>query len=123
MSKVSMDDVNSLYQAIAGLPAISPVFDNLVWTEMAGGPYGGVYNSTEEIIENVFSKINADWEDFALAPQEFVITDETIIMIGNYTGKSRKTGKALNARAVHIFKKSGDKLLFEQCTDTALFRE
>ena len=90
---------------------------------MAGGPYGGVYDSAGEIIENIFAKIDVDWEDFKVVPQEFVITDETIAMIGNYTAKNRKTGKALNARVVHVFKKQGEKLLFEQFTDTALFLE
>ncbi|MDR1158206.1 MAG: hypothetical protein LBK75_07860 [Oscillospiraceae bacterium] len=117
-----MAEVTAVYDAVASLPEIGKAFDNLIWIEMAGGPYGGIYKSAQEIVENVFLPLNADWDHFQLAPQEFIETENTIIMLGNYKGINRKTGKELDARVAHVWKCDGEKLIFEQFTDTALFR-
>lgn len=122
-----IDKVTEIYGAIAGLPADNSCFHDpaldLTWVEMSGGPYGGVYAGFGEVLENVFSRIGADWDDFKFTPSAFHTLDSVVTVEGDYTGVNRNTGKAVSARVIHLWKQAGGKILFEQFTDTALFWE
>ena len=120
MDLITIEEVNSIYDAIGALPEKNAILDNLVWIEMKGGPYGGVYETWEEIVSNVFDKLGADWDEFKVVPGEFIQTKEAIAMVGNYTGISKKNKNALNARVIHLWRKKDGKYIFEQFADTAL---
>ena len=122
-----IEKVKEIYGAIAGLPADNAIFHdpalNLTWIEMLGGPYGGKYKGFSEVLENVFNRIAAEWDEFMFAPAAFHETGETVTVEGNYTGKNKNTGKTVAARVIHLWKRIDGKILFEQFTDTALFWE
>ena len=122
-----IDKVKEIYGAIAGLPGDNPCFHDpslgLTWIEMRGGPYGGVYNGFGQVLENVFGRIGAEWDDFNFAPSAFHDTGDTVAVEGEYTGKNKNTGKTVAARVIHLWKSVDGKILFEQFTDTALFWE
>ena len=118
-----LEKVNQIYAAVAELPKPSPVFEDLTWVEMAGGPYGGVYDSAQSIVGNVFSRLGSEWDDFKLNPDVFLESPGYVTVIGRYTGAFKETGKNIDARVVHLWKEENGKIYFEQFTDTALFYE
>lgn len=120
-----MDIIIKIYRAIAGLSDDNECFHDpaldLTWTEMLGGPYGGVYKGLDEVRTRVFNRIAADWEDFNFSPAAFHEAGNVVSVEGNYTGVSRKTGKKITARVIHLWKLNDGKILFEQFTDTSAF--
>ena len=95
--------------------------DDIVWVEAAGFPLAGAYRGRDEIAQRVFAALTAEWDGFGMIPERFVEQDGTVVAIGRYIGTHRATGKALDARAVHIWKVEGDAIVgFEQIMDTAL---
>ena len=122
-----IDRVKEIYGAISKLPEDNACFHDpalvLTWVEMRGGPYGGEYNGFGEVLENVFSRIGAEWDDFRFTPAAFHDAGDTVTVEGDYTGTYKKTGKKIDARVIHLWKTADGKIRFEQFTDTALFQE
>ena len=119
--------IQNLYDAFArgdipaGLSALSP---DATWTEAAGFPYAGTYTGAEEIIENVFMKLGTEWGGFAAVPKEFIADGDAVVVLGEYTGTYKATGKSFTAPFVHVFKlENGAIKSFVQHTDTVLVRE
>ncbi|MBK5237518.1 MAG: nuclear transport factor 2 family protein [Actinomycetales bacterium] len=95
----------------------------IVWTESAGSAYAGTFVGLPAVFENIFGRINADWEDFGAIP-ESIIADETsgtVAVLANYVGTYRATGKPQNVRVVHVWTVvDGSIVAFEQIVDSAL---
>ena len=91
------------------------------WTEMAGFPYGGTYTGKDQILEGVFAKLESEWEDFAVKPEDFYEAGDTVIATGYYSGTFKKTGKSFRARYAHVWKVEDNRLnVMEQFVDTLL---
>lgn len=100
------------------------LFENLspdvTWHEMEGFPYGGVYHGPEEIRQNVFQHIDADWEDFSAVPSEFISAGDRVITLGHYQGKCKATGKPLHAAFAHVYRLTDGRITeFRQYADSA----
>lgn len=94
---------------------------DIVWTEAAGFPYAGTYIGRQAVIENVFARINDDWDDWAVAIDEVVDAGDTVIGIGTYSGTHKRTGRFFAARVAHVWRlQDGRAVKFEQFTDTEL---
>ncbi|MEU6998549.1 nuclear transport factor 2 family protein [Nonomuraea sp. NPDC046570] len=94
------------------------------WTEMAGFPYAGTYVGAEEVLAGVFARLGGEWEGFAAEPEDFVDGGDTIVVIGDYSGTYRATGRHMTARFTHVWRlRDGVAVGFEQFTDTALVRD
>lgn len=103
---------------------MAPITDRSAWTEMAGFPYAGTYVGRDAIIAGVFARIGAEWEGYTFTLERLVDGGDTIVGIGTYSGKYRKTGKAMTARVVHVWDMDDGKVVaFEQFTDTKLVAE
>jgi ketosteroid isomerase-like protein len=116
--------IRGLYAAFARgdvpsvLGALAP---DVRWTEAEGFPYGGTYSGPQAVLENVFMKLGTEWEGFAAIPRELVAQDETVVAIGEYSGKYKATGKSFRTPYVHVWKFKGGKVqTFEQHTDTVV---
>jgi ketosteroid isomerase-like protein len=93
------------------------------WVEMAGNLYAGTSTGQKEILGNVFARINEDWSEFAAVPEDFLDAGDRIVVLGNYSGKHRKTGKSFKARFTHVWTLKGGQIThFEQFADTAVMR-
>lgn len=91
------------------------------WTEAAGFPLAGTYVGPDEIRDRVLAVIAAEWDGFGMRVDELVGDAGTVVAIGRYVGTHRRTGRPLDARAVHVWRLGGDKITgFEQITDTRL---
>lgn len=105
----------------AGLSALSP---DATWTEAAGFPYAGTYTGADEILEKVFMRLGTEWEGFAAIPDEFIAEGDTVVVLGEYSGAFKATGKSFRAPFVHVFKlENGSIRSFVQHTDTALVQQ
>ncbi|QDU83769.1 SnoaL-like domain protein [Planctomycetes bacterium Pla163] len=119
--------VRDLYSAFAAgdvpgvLDALAP---DVHWTEMAGGPYGGVYTGPDAVLENVFMRFGTEWEDFTAVPREFVSQGDTVVALGTYSGTYSPTGKSFAAPFAHVWKLADGVIAsLEQYTDTFVHRE
>lgn len=95
--------------------------DDLQWTEMAGFPCAGTYRGAQQVTEKVFKVLGTEWEGFDFKLERLLDAGDSIVGIGNYSGTFRETGKAMQARVVHLWLLEGGKVRqFEQFTDTLL---
>lgn len=124
MNEQAADIVKGLYQAfargdVAGvLGAFAP---DIEWTEAEGFLYGGTYKGADAILAGVFMRLATEWEGFAAVPAEFVAQGETVVTLGEYSGKYRATGKSFRAPFVHVWRLRDGKIhQFRQHTDTVL---
>jgi len=119
-----LDAIKNVYAAFAqgNIPAVLSVLaPDASWTEAEGFPYGGTYIGPEAVLQNVFMKIGAEWDDYTAAPHELLASGDTVIALGEYKGTFKATGKSFKAPMVHVWKFSDEKVVsFTQHTDTVL---
>lgn len=123
----SARDVVAAHYANAGAGDMEAAFADLspaiVWTEAAGSAYTGTFVGLPAVMENVFARIGAEWDDFGAIPSS-IIADETsgtVAVVANYVGTYKATGKPQNVRVVHVWKVvDGSIVEFEQIVDSAL---
>ncbi|MEJ8566479.1 nuclear transport factor 2 family protein [Elongatibacter sediminis] len=121
---LNLDSVRGIYQAFAAgdVPAIVASFaPDIRWSEAEGGPYGGVSVGPDAVLGNVFMKIGAEWDGYAAVPEEFVAQGSTVVVLGQYSGTYKATGKSFSAPFAHVWKFEDGKVAeFQQHTDTVL---
>ena len=127
MSEQSVEVVKGVYGAFArgDVPGVLGAFtDQIEWYEAEGMPYGGLYRGGDAVAQNVFGPITEDVEDFAVTPEEFMTSDDSVAIVVRYTGTGKISGKPLDLQAVHVMDVEGDKIArFRQFIDTAKFAE
>ena len=106
---MSEQDVASLRAAYddfnAGKPeaVIAQLTDDVEWTEPGGGNSPeGTFNGPEAVGNDVFAKIPQNFDEYAVAPEDFDDQDDKIVVTGKFTGKS-KSGVDLDAPFTHTF--------------------
>ncbi len=65
-----------------------------------------------------------DIPDFAVTPEQFIASGDTVAVVARYTGTGKETGKDLDLPVAHVFDvRDGKVVQFRQFVDTAKFRE
>jgi len=127
MSDQAVSAVKAAYEALGrgDLPAVlGAMTEDIEWHQAEGGPYGGVYRGPQTIAENVFGPLLTDAPDFALTPEEYIASGDTVVAVVRYTGTGKSTGKELDLPVVHVWDVRDGKLArFRQFMDTARFLE
>jgi hypothetical protein len=118
----NVDIIKSLYQAFEQ-GDISSVFDvldpNVEWIESEGIPYGGTFIGHEAVLNGVFQKIGAEWDNFQAHVDEFIDAGNTVITLGFDSGTYKATGKSIRAATASIWTlKHGKVVKFVQYIDT-----
>ncbi len=70
-----IDFVKSVYAAFGAgdVPRVlGSMHPQIQWTETAGLKYGGVYRSPQAVLENVFAKIQVDFESFSVDVERLI---------------------------------------------------
>jgi len=113
------------YFAEGNIPAVLEIFDpDIEWTEAEGFPYGGTYRGPKAISEQVFMKLGTEWDGFTVKPIEFIDAGERIVVLGQYSGTFKETGKSFKAEFAHVWTiRDGKAVKFVQYADTALVQE
>ncbi|MER7703964.1 nuclear transport factor 2 family protein [Kitasatospora sp. NPDC097605] len=126
-SEAPADVVRRLYLASArgDLGALrATLADDVEWTEMAGFPLAGTYRTPKGVTGAVMERLAAEWEDWTVHDDRYVVAGEDVVVLGRYTAVHKATGRPLAVRVVHHFTVRGGRIVrFEQFTDTALVRD
>lgn len=129
MSQENVKVVQSMYAAFAKgeIPVVLAALDPQVqWWEAENFIYddGNPYVGPDAVLTGVFARIGAEWEGFAVSPNEVLDAGDTVIGRGYYSGTYRKTGKQARAQFAHFFTfRDGRIVKFQQYTDTAQFKQ
>ena len=127
MGGQSVEVVRSMYEAFGrgDVPAVlGAMAADIEWHEAEGMPYGGVYHGPDEVAQKVFGPLLEDVPDFALTPEEFIPSGDTVAVVIRYTGTGKATGKALNLLVAHVWDVRDGKIArFRQFADTAKYLE
>jgi len=127
MSVQNVNIVQSMYEAFGkgNVGAVIAALDaNVEWLEAENFIYddGNPYIGPNAVLEGVFMRIVAEWDDFTVSPKEILDAGETVISHGHYTGAYKKNGKQVRAQFAHLFTvRDGKVVKFQQYTDTGQF--
>lgn len=90
--------------------------------EPTGIAGGGTHHGSDEIIENVFSRLGTEWEDVSVVPEQYVEDGDTVVVLHTWSGTSIKTGKSVEYPNAHVFDFEDGKIVqWRSYADTALF--
>ena len=119
-----LNKIKAVYDAFARgdiLSVLEVLSADIDWTEAEGFPYGGTYHGPKAVLEGVFMRLGSEWEGFAAVPDEFIDAGDTVVVLGKYSGKYKKTGKSFQANFAHVWKmQDGKAAQFIQHVDTLL---
>jgi len=126
----SGDIIRNLYGSFGrgDVPAVlGSMTADIQWREAEGNPYqpsGAAWTGPQAVLENLFSKLGADWEAFSVHPQTLHESSDGVVVEGRYKGTFKATGRKVDAQFCHVWTLSGDKVAgFQQYTDTAQFQD
>jgi ketosteroid isomerase-like protein len=82
------------------------------------------YIGPEAVGRGIFSRLEQEWKQFLVIPQEILGSDDVVIARGRYRGTFRATGVSIDAQFVQVFRfKDGKVIAVQSYTDTAQFRD
>ena len=94
------------------------------WIQSEGFPYGGHNRGAAAVVENVFGRLRGYWDQWSFAADEILDAGASVVVLGNYTGRHKETGKSMRAATAHVFDiRNGRIRRFRQYTDTAIIRD
>lgn len=73
-------------------------------------PYGGRYEGHEGF-QKLFQDQSAQWDNLHYTPQEFIGDGETVVVIGQLTGKAKKSGKNLDIKMYELWRMRNNKAI------------
>jgi uncharacterized protein len=129
MSQQNVEFIRALYKAFdrGDIPAVLGDFDpNIKFILADNSPYAASSPliGPNAVLENVFMRLGAEWDNFAIRVDELIDAGEKVIMLGYYTGTYKATGKQILAQVVHIWTLEGGKAVkFQQYMDTKQLAE
>lgn len=119
-----LNSVKLVYDAFAkgDIPGVLGFLStDIDWIEAEGFPYGGTYHGPNAVLSGVFMRLGTEWDGFAAVPDEFIDAGDTIVVLGEYSGKYKATGKSFQAKFAHVWKiNEGKATRFTQYVDTLL---
>ena len=129
MSEENRRIVQGMYEAFGRgdigtvLGALDP---NIEWWEAENFIYAdnNPYVGPQAVLQGVFGRLGAEWENFSVSPKEVLDAGETVVGHGYYAGTYRGNGRGVRAQFAHLFTfRNGKVVRFQQYTDTAQFKE
>jgi ketosteroid isomerase-like protein len=120
----NIDIVKGIYAGMAQGDlemVLKPLASDVAWTGAEGFPYNGTFHGADEIVSGVIAKLATEWDNYTATPNEFLASDDKVVVIGDYSGTYKGTGKSFRAPFVHVWTLNGGKVSrFIQHTDTAV---
>jgi len=118
----NLEVVQRAYEAFGrgDVEAVVAALDQQIeWIEgdVDGLPYAGTHHGVEAVVNNVFAQMPTTYDEFALAPQQWVDGGGTIVMLGEIT--LRKDGREATQRVAQVWTmRDGRAVRFESFSDT-----
>ncbi len=120
MSNVAV--IERLYQAFAAgdLDTVFGLIDpDVEWIEADGIPYSGVFKGHDAILNGVFAKIGAEWDNFTAKVEQYIDAGNIVVTLGLDSGTFKATGKQMSAPTASVWTiKNGRVVKFRQYIDT-----
>jgi ketosteroid isomerase-like protein len=119
--------IQEVYDAFArgDVAGVLGAFDpHIEWNEAEGFPYAdnNPYVGPDAVLQGVFGRLGADWDNFRVQPQTILATSEGALAMGRYSGTHKRTGRRVDAQFAHVWRLQDGKIRgFQQFTDTAQF--
>lgn len=117
--------IEGIYNAFANgdIENVLATFDpNIVWNEAENFPYadGNPYVGGEAIVNGVFARIGAEWDNFHLTDLNFHdMSNNMVFVTGRYQGTYKKNGATLDVQMAHLWTLNNGKVVsFQQYADT-----
>lgn len=129
MSNTNIESVKTMYAAF-GRGEIGTIIDGT-----AGGVDWQTYGNKAHFptllavkghagVQDFFKTVGDNLEFTEFAPQEFFTDGNTVVALGHYTTKVKKTGKTAASHWAHVFTfKDGKVVKFREYADTANFAD
>jgi uncharacterized protein len=96
----------------------------LAWRQTPGWPLADTFHTPDEVLEGVFERLHAQWDGFKGVPQDFIVGDDRVVVLGTYSGTSRETGRSFEAPFAHVFTvRDGAIVAMTQYADTKLVHD
>ena len=73
------------------------------WIQNPGFPGGATYVGADAIIEGVFKRNDAMWQDFRFELESMHEAGDVVVVIGHYTGQSGTSEEPFRASVAHIY--------------------
>jgi ketosteroid isomerase-like protein len=83
--------------------------DDVEWIEPGGGNAPSGTFKKDQIISDVFSKVQENFDEFDCTPENFEDEDDKVTVTGRFTGKN-KNGSELDATFTHNYEFKGGKI-------------
>ena len=114
--------IERLYQAFAAgdLDTVFGLIDpDVEWIEADGIPYSGVFKGHDAILNGVFAKIGAEWDNFTAKVEQYIDAGNIVVTLGLDSGTFKATGKQMSAPTASVWTiKNGRVVKFRQYIDT-----
>ena len=94
---------------------------NIEWDEPVapGYPYGGVHRGPNGIAGEVFAQLPVLYEEFIVAPQEFIDAGDKVITLGEFRCRGKASGTPFQVGFAHVLTfRDGRWTRFQNYTDT-----
>ncbi len=123
MSDENLALIRSIYDALAAGDVgavLGAMSDDIVWNEAERQPLA--QGRPQAVASRVFAPLMAEWDGFAVLPEEFLAAGDSVVVLGRYRGTHKETGRSMNPQMVHVWRVSGGKaVVFQQYLDTLAF--
>lgn len=117
MSQQDIETVRSGYDAFnrKDIAAVLALYDpQIEWIEAGGGRAPkGRYRGPQNVANDVFASVPQNFDDFRAEPEQFIDGVENVVVVGRFRGKA-KSGAALDAPFVHVYRMRNGKVVFFQ---------
>jgi uncharacterized protein len=127
MSEANVDTLRRGYEAFnrGDIDTVMDLLDpNIEWQEpdVEGLPQRGTHHGPEAVANNVFGAIVGNWDGFGAVPEEFVDAGDRVIVLGQFQGTGKPSGRTLDATFAHVWTlREGKAVHFRSYADTANF--
>ena len=86
-------------------------------------PNAGSFRGKAEVAR-LFTGMRERWDDLVLAPDEFVESGDTVVVLGHLEGRAKASGTQVKVPFVHVWRMRGGMVRRGQAlTDTAVIAE
>ena len=97
------------------------------WHQAENNPYrpsGEAWVGPDAILNDLFMRLGAEWDGFAVHPKLFHGAGDTVVVEGRYSGAYKPTGKSMDTQFCHVWDVTDGKITrFQQYVDTAKLRD
>lgn len=125
MSEGNVDILRRGYDAFnqGDIGAVMGLMDpDIEWEEpeVEGLPQRGTHRGAEDVANHVFGAVAQNWDGFQAVPEEFLDAGDRVVVLGQFGGAGKASGKPLDATFAHVWTmREGKAVRFRAYADTA----